>query len=136
MSPIANKPYTVSAAYGPFAYKAHRVSVSMYRYQDVDNSQSITLYLAGVRQPGTYLLSQDINGGVISGPLPSHLLYQVSDTGGNHSLYTGSNAHGHVIITRLDTIARVVSGTFEAKLREDGGPDSLTITQGRFDAKF
>ena len=133
-SEIGNNPYTVSAAYGPFAYKAHRVSVSMFRYQNVNNSQSITLYLAGVRRPGTYQLNQEIDPIVISGPEPSHAYYRI--TSGARDFYTGPRANGHVTITRLDTVARVVSGTFDAKLKEDGGRDSLSITQGRFDVKF
>lgn len=134
-SAVGNNPYTVSAAYGPLMYRAHRLEMSMFRYQDVNNNQSLTLYLAYVRQPGTYQLNQDINTVVISKPFPSHAMYSVSSLG-RTEFYTGSTAHGQVIITRLDTIARVVSGTFEAKLKEDGGPDSLSITQGRFDIKF
>ena len=59
-SAVGNNPYTVSATYGPFSFRAHRLSISMFRYQNVDNSQSLTLYLAGVRQPGTYPLDQDV----------------------------------------------------------------------------
>ena len=132
-SAIGNNPYTVSAAYGPIR-RAHRLSMSMFRYQDVNNSQSLTLYLAGVRTPGTYQLNQNIDPLVISGPEPSHAYYRI--TSGARDFYTGSTARGQVVITRLDTVARVVAGTFEAKVREDSGPDSLSITQGRFDIKY
>ena len=133
-SAVGNYPYTVSAIYGPFSFRAHRLSISMFRYQDANNSQEITLYLAGVRQPGIYHLNQDINTVVISSPRPSYASYRVIS--GVRNFYTGTSAHGQVIITRLDTVARVVSGTFEANLKEDGGPDSFSITQGRFDCKF
>gem|GEM_PF-4158760 len=49
---------------------------------------------------------------------------------------TGPGAPGTIIVTRFDTVAHVISGTFEAKLREYNGPDSLTITKGRFDCTF
>jgi len=130
---VGNNPYTVSASYGPIR-RAHRLAVSMFRYQDVNNSQSLTLYLAGVRTLGTYQLNQEIDPFVISGLEPSHAYYRI--TSGARDFYTGSTARGQVVITRLDTVARVVAGTFEAKLREEGGPDSLAITQGRFDLKF
>ena len=135
-SAVGNNPYTVSATYGPFVFRAHRLSISMFRYQNVDNSQSLTLYLAGVRQPGTYPLDQDVNTVFISKPWPSHALYNVSAPGPDREFYTGSTARGQVIITRLDTIARVVAGTFEAKVKEDGGSEFFSITQGRFDCTF
>ena len=42
---------------------------------------------------------------------------------------------GQLEITRFDTRARIVSGTFNFKLLQ-AGCDTLRITQGRFDAKF
>ena len=133
---VGNNPYKVSVVYGPFIRNAHRLGISMYRYQDVNNSQFLTLYLAGTRQSGTFQLNQEINSAVISSPRPSYAVYSVSEPGPDRTFYTGPTARGQVIITRLDTVARVVSGTFEAKVKQDGGPDSLAITQGRFDIKF
>ena len=108
--------------------------MSMFRYQNVNSSQELLLYLAGVRHPGTYQLKEEIDPFVISGPSPSHGYYRIIS--GARDFYTGPKANGQVTITRLDTVARIVAGTFEAKLKEDGGPDSLNITQGRFDFKF
>lgn len=36
---------------------------------------------------------------------------------------TGPTAKGTLIVTRFDTVARVVSGTFELTVREDSGTD-------------
>ena len=63
-------------------------------------------------------------------------MYTIIEPSPRRSYYTGNAARGQVIITRFDTVARVVAGSFEAKLREEGGPDSLNITQGRFDLTF
>ena len=43
---------------------------------------------------------------------------------------------GRVEVTRYDTVAGVISGTFDAKLREYQSPDSLALTKGRFDCNF
>ncbi|MDX1350272.1 MAG: hypothetical protein R3279_08495 [Putridiphycobacter sp.] len=48
-----------------------------------------------------------------------------------------SNNPGKVFITHLDTIKRVISGTFEMDLiNEDCVPNVLHITDGRFDLKY
>lgn len=130
----ANSP--VGALYGPLTQRVLRLSVSLYRYQDAHNRQGLNLYVSRIRQPGTYQFNQTIDPGVISGPRPHYGYYSVISPSPGQSFYTASDARGQVLITRFDTVARVVAGTFEAKLKEDGGPDSLSITQGRFDIKF
>ena len=103
------------------------------------NSNDYTLLsfiFHNVRHAGTFALNQDIDPVVISGPRPPYAVYSMYEPGPARKFYTGAAARGQIIITRFDTLARVVAGTFEAKLKEDGGPDSLTITQGRFDLKF
>ena len=127
---------TVGALYGPLTQRVLRLSVSLYRYQDSNNSQGINLYISGIRQPGSFQFNQKIDPLIISGPQPHYGFYSVITPSPRRSFYTGSDARGQVIITRFDTVARIVAGTFEAKLKEDGGPDSLSITQGRFDIKF
>lgn len=49
---------------------------------------------------------------------------------------TGPDATGHLTITRLDTVARIVAGTFEFQARETNGTGTVTVTDGRFDVKF
>jgi len=39
-------------------------------------------------------------------------------------------------VTRLDTIARVVSGTFAFEAREAIGGATVRVTEGRFDCTF
>ena len=68
----------------------------------------------------------------------SYIIYEVPGVyPAIHKDYlTGPTSPGEVTITRFDTVARVVSGTFEARLREYNGPDSVRITKGRFDCSF
>ena len=89
-----------------------------------------------VRHAGTFALNQDIDPVLIAGPRPPYGVYSVYKPGPQRAFYTGATARGSINITRFDTVARVVSGTFDAKVKEDGGPDSLAISQGRFDIKF
>ena len=135
LSPTSTGPYPVGISLTRIQGLS-RLSVSFSRYQDNDNRQSLGLYISGIKQPGTFALNQLIDPYVISGPQPPYGVYAINAPSPRRSFYTGSDARGQVIITRFDTVARIVAGTFEAKLKEDGGADSLSITQGRFDIKF
>jgi hypothetical protein len=54
---------------------------------------------------------------------------------GNKEYRNLDSSRCRVEITRFDTVGRVVSGSFEAVLFDiAGGPDSVRITNGRFDA--
>ncbi len=126
----------VQARYGPSYRGPYELSVGLFRHQDSNHYQILTLHLAGARRPGTYALEQEIDPGVITRVRPSHALYQASGPRMNGNFYTGPTARGQVVITRLDTVARVVAGTFEATVKRDGGLDSLRLSQGRFDVKY
>lgn len=126
----------VGAIYGPYTQRIVRLSLNFYRYENDNNSQGLSINIEKIKQGGIFQLDQNIDPFVISGPRPPYAVYTIFDPGTDRSFYTGPQGRGQVIITRLDTLARVVSGTFEAKVREDGGRDSLTITQGRFDFRF
>ncbi|HEX8350348.1 MAG TPA: hypothetical protein VF598_10330 [Hymenobacter sp.] len=47
--------------------------------------------------------------------------------------YTGPDAVGGVTITRFDTVAHVVSGTFDLTVQEENGTETHQLTDGRFD---
>jgi hypothetical protein len=49
---------------------------------------------------------------------------------------TGPDASGYLTITRLDTVARIVAGTFEFQARETNGGATITVSEGRFDVTF
>ncbi|MBJ6143570.1 hypothetical protein [Hymenobacter sp. BT559] len=134
-SPSSSLPYPVNAYFGHM-YKVNYLSIGISRYQDGNNRQAFGLYFSNIRKPGTYLLEEDFNRSVISGPRPAYGAYTIYSPSPKTSFYTGPTARGQVIITRFDTVARVVAGTFEARVQEDGGTITHDITQGRFDIKF
>ena len=134
-SPTSAQPFGVS--WSQYLYKGRRaLQVNFSRYQSRDDLTALNFIFHDVCRAGTFALNQDIDPVLISGPRPPYAVYSIYEPGPDRKFYTGAAARGEVIITRFDTVARVVSGTFEAKLKEDSGPDSLAITQGRFDIKF
>ena len=117
--------------------KDSNFDLSFFRQGDDKKEKYMNIFLANVRKPGTITLNDRANPYVLAGA-KSYILYTIpgpppSDR--RHYL-TGPTSPGEVIITRFDTVARVISGTFEARLQEYNGPDSVRITKGRFDLKF
>ena len=111
----------------------------------VHGETSLHLYLPDITQPGTFVLDQPGNPSVVNGPTAyADFHFNRSPT---KQLRTGPGAPGRLVVTRLDTVARVVSGTFEftpaevtSGLTGNGTPISggktARITEGRFDCKF
>ena len=111
----------------------------------VHGETSLHLYLPDITQPGTFVLDQPANPSVVNGPTAyADFHFNRSPT---KQLRTGPGAPGRLVVTRLDTVARVVSGTFEftpaevtSGLTGNGTPvpggKTARITEGRFDCKF
>jgi hypothetical protein len=111
----------------------------------VHGETDIVLYLPNITQPGTFVFDQSANPSVVNGPIAyAAFHFNRSPT---QQLHTGPDAPGRLVVTRLDTVARVVSGTFEftpaevtSGLTGNGTPipggKTARITEGRFDCKF
>ena len=110
----------------------------------VHGETGLTLYLPDITQPGTFVLDQEAHTMVVNGPTAyAGFQFNRSPT---HELLTGPGAPGRLVVTRLDTSSRVVSGTFEFTPAEVSGgltggtpvPGGITarVTEGRFDCKF
>jgi hypothetical protein len=129
-----NKP--VGAYWGHSSRQQGRVDISFFREDDDRKVRSCNILLFGIKKPGTYLLNGVVYPNLVGSR--SYIIYEVP--GVYPAIYrdylTGPTSPGEVIITRFDTLARVVSGTFEARLREYNGSDSVRVTKGRFDCSF
>ena len=110
----------------------------------VHGETGLTLYLPDVTQAGAFAFDQPANPRVVNGPTAyGAFRFNRSPT---QELLTGPGAPGRLVVTRLDTVARVVSGTFEFTPAEVSGgitgttpvPGGTTVrvTEGRFDCKF
>lgn len=106
------------------------LNISM-SYRTKDTQSGVGIHLMGVYQPGIYTLNQEakVNLGDMA---PSYATYYKD----YRSYYTDPPTFSTVTITRLDTINHIASGTFELTLQEDGGTQTVHITQGRFDVRL
>jgi len=135
LTPSSQTPFPVNVYFGRMQ-GANYLSVNMSRYQDGNNLQAFGLWFSNIRKPGTYQLNQSFNHSVISGHRPAYGAYTIYAPSPKRNFYTDSLFRGQAIITRFDTVARIVSGTFEARVLEENGTATHDITQGRFDIKF
>ena len=95
----------------------------------------LNIVLSRITGPGPVVITDGVSPVVVTSDR-SYILYEITHPGQARRFLTGPTAVGRVNVTRYDTIAHVISGTFEAKLREYQGPDSLALTKGRFDCSF
>ncbi|OGX89100.1 hypothetical protein BEN47_08220 [Hymenobacter lapidarius] len=111
----------------------------------VHGETSLKLYVPDITGPGTFTFDQSANPSVVNGPTAyARFTFKRSPA---QELLTGPGAPGRLVVTRLDTVARVVSGTFEftpaevtSGLTGNGTPipggKTARVTEGRFDCKF
>jgi hypothetical protein len=112
------------------------VQLSFYRMVNSNQAECLNLILFGITTAGQYSLDLVANPYVVPGSNQRYASFTQILPTPERKYITGPNARGTVFITRLDTTARIIAGTFEAKLKEFQGPDSLSISKGRFDLKF
>ncbi|OWP62206.1 hypothetical protein CDA63_15415 [Hymenobacter amundsenii] len=97
--------------------------------------EGLGIRLLNVRQPGTYVLEEQQTI-ILANQSPGYLVYYSDLIDREAVFYSGPGDPATVTITRLDTINNIVSGTFEAVPRENGGSRTVQITKGRFDVKY
>ncbi|GAB3841073.1 hypothetical protein [Hymenobacter jeollabukensis] len=99
------------------------------------NETSFRFQVADVRSTGRIDLNQVAQPTFPSLTAP-YATFKYAKPFPGREFITGPDATGHLTITRLDTVARIVAGTFEFQARETGGTGTVTVTDGRFDMKF
>ena len=97
----------------------------------VHHDTSMNLELPGITRAGTYVLDQR-PGTRGRGPTgyASFTFYKPTP---NQEFLTDAQHTGTLVVTRFDTISRVVSGTFEFTARQAGTGTVVRVTEGRFD---
>ncbi|NVO85421.1 hypothetical protein [Hymenobacter terrestris] len=95
---------------------------------------NIRFFLPSVLAPGSFALNESVTA-----PFPSeqgrHGVLTDYTTSPVFHYPTGSGpASGQLVITRFDTVARVVAGTFE--FTGQRGAELIKVTQGRFDVIY
>lgn len=98
-------------------------------------NEEIQLALNAVDHAGTYLIN------VEAVPYPSALpwldqgVYRTYKPT-TREYITSSKRTGSLTITRLDTVAHVIAGTFSFTAEELGGTSTVNVTDGRFDINY
>ncbi|WBA41830.1 hypothetical protein [Hymenobacter canadensis] len=102
--------------------------------RDSDDT-SAGVFIPDIQRAGTYHLNQTAN--IILGERnPAYGGLMMFKPVPDRIFLTGSDAIGTVTVTRFDTVAHIVSGTFDMTVKEEVGPETHRLTQGRFDLRF
>lgn len=128
----------VSAVWRKAPTGAHPLALSFSKYIDQEhahNQTGVFLYLPNITQPGTFVLDQAANPQVVNGPT-AYAAFTFYRPSPDQELLSGPAAPGRLVVTRLDTVARIVSGTFEFTARQASGGPTVRVSEGRFDCKF
>lgn len=97
-----------------------------------NGGQSISFLLRGIRKAGAYPFQLTRTSSIIGGYSDGNAQYAINYE--NDSL-----PKGELNLTRFDTVANVVAGTFNFKaggITYSGPPSLVTVTAGRFDVKL
>lgn len=96
------------------------------------NETEFELFIKGVTAPGTYPFNLER-----SGITNSYGYYVKRNITPENEWVTTTQYQGSVIITKIDTISRFVSGTFQFNaINLYNAPQPLSVTEGRFDVKY
>ena len=120
----------------------HRLSLSFQKIVDdksvTNNDTYIEMELPDVSHPGRYVFDQTPTHLGVIGLIgtPAYLTFTDHHTLPEQLCYTGPTATGYLLVTRFDTAAHVISGTFEFTARSDQSGRTVHATEGRFDCKL
>ena len=113
-----------------FGYNNGILSISSYR----SNANTIEYFAIGVKDSLNFITSFPVNMLLRNGTLGNSRF-----SNGSCSIdYNNTSVYrdGNLRISKLDKIAKIISGTFNVTLYKNGCTDTIRITEGRFDMKF
>ncbi|RAK63887.1 DUF5025 domain-containing protein [Hymenobacter edaphi] len=100
--------------------------------KDID--EGFSLSIDSLRGPGVYDAELFPNS-TTNSRLRNSLYF--GNTKQNQSYWSRPQSSSRIVVTRLDTVARIISGTFEGRLYNLNDPAaSVVIRDGRFDVKY
>jgi Family of unknown function (DUF6252) len=110
------------------------IYINARNFSSSPNEREFEIYLKGVTAPGTYMLNQTV-------PYPTtaanYGYFVKRNLTPQNEWITSATNTGAVTITRIDTVALIVSGTFQfTALNLYNNPEPLSVTEGRFDIKM
>ncbi|AII51801.1 DUF6252 family protein [Hymenobacter sp. APR13] len=112
-----------------------RIRLTMFFDRQTDGDASaIYIYVPDISSPGLIELNQPANP-MLTSANPSYGSYIDTQSAPDITYLTGPTAIGQLNITRFDTTARIVSGTFNFTGRAANG-SAVQVTEGRFDMRL
>ena len=136
--------FWVPAGFGPFPandiLQAHFVPgrdlyIEAMNLASSPNETEITLFIKSATEPGTYLLNQPSAG--FPSTAVSYGYYVKRNITPENEWITNAQYTGSVTITKIDTVNRFVSGTFQFNaINMYNSPVPLSVTEVRFDVKY
>ncbi|MBI5858029.1 MAG: hypothetical protein HZB42_10340 [Sphingobacteriales bacterium] len=111
----------------------HDITINARNFSSSPNETEFQLTIYDVTAPGTYQFNTDVthpNGAA------SYGYYVKRNFTPQNEWLTSATYTGRVIITRIDDVNRIVSGTFEFDAGSIYNADVLHVTEGRFDLKI
>ncbi|MDQ3072996.1 MAG: DUF6252 family protein [Bacteroidota bacterium] len=107
-------------------YHAGELHIRARRYNNEADTEIDLTYFGGITGPGEYVIRTRFNAGKES---------QEATYYGTQDYNADTSGSGLLTITRLDTAAEIISGTFYFDAYSSKG-DAVHLTDGRFDADF
>ncbi len=136
--------FWVPAGFGPFPASdiltAHFVPgrdlyIEAKNFASSPNETEITLFIKNATEPGVYHFNQSSDGPPSTAV--SYAYYVKRNITPENEWITSNLYTGSVTITKIDTINRFVSGTFQFNaLNMYNDPIPLSVTDGRFDVEY
>jgi hypothetical protein len=132
-----------TSGFGPFPandilsvvrYGSGEIKINARNFSSSPNETEFEILVVGANAPGTYALNTTVPRGTFG----SSYAYYVKRRFTPENEWMTNNTHtGAVNITRLDTINRIIAGTFEFQmLNLYNAPQPIVVTEGRFDVKY
>lgn len=137
-----NGQFWVPAKFGPFNADnlldarrlGHDIVINARNFASSPNETEFEIYLNNVTGTGNYNLNVNTSLGAFSG---NYGYYVKRNLTPENEWITSATSTGTVTLTRYDTTAKIISGTFSFNaLNTYNAPSPLSVTEGRFDIKI
>ena len=108
------------------------VMITARNFASSPNETEMEIFLKNVTAPGVYHLNTDVT---LPTQVASYAYYVKRSVTPTNEWQTSSQYTGTVNVTRIDTAARIISGTFQFRASNPGYTpfQVINVTDGRFD---
>ncbi len=107
------------------------LTINARNFSSSPNETEFLLLVKNITGTGTYLLNTDVNHPSGESSYGYYVKRRLTPL---NEWITSASYTGSVTITRIDTVARIASGTFQfSALNMYNSPEPITVTEGRFD---